>query len=161
LEYVVPEWDAEWLLHVAARMESGQPLGPLVYDAAACFRQLAKTADAIKAINRPRPRTPGPVLRLNRAVHYRVRLRLLGRKQVKRARSEVAATWHTAAATIKDDYGDFGKEARRIIARIITQRQWESRDRDSVFEDLDGDMTDRAGWMSKSANDEGAQPVGK
>jgi hypothetical protein len=70
-------------------------------------------------------------------------------KQVKRARSEIAAVWRTKEATIKDDFGDFGKDAERILERIVTYKQSRSRDRDSILADLDGDMTDRAGWMRK------------
>ena len=152
LDYFVAQYDAQWFLEMAKRIESGQSLAA----AARCFRQLADTPAAINKLNRHRPLVPGEILRLNRAVHYLVRLDLLGDvKQVKRARSEIAAVWSTPKrrpikeATIKDDYGDFGTEARRIVESIITHKQSETRDRDSILRDFDADMTDRSCRMRK------------
>jgi hypothetical protein len=146
LDYLVAQYDAQWFLDMAQRIESGQSLAA----AARCFLQLAKNPAAIKELNHHRPLVPRKILGLNRAAHYQVRLELLGdAKLVKRARSEIAAVWRTKEGTIKDDVSDFGKDARRILERTITDKQLESRDRASVLRDFDSDMTHRAGRMSK------------
>jgi hypothetical protein len=149
LDYLVPQYDARWFLDMAKRIESGQSLAA----AARCFLQIANTPAAIKKLNHYRLLVPREILGLNRAFHYLVRLGLLREvkqvKLVKRARSEIAAVWGTKEATIKDDFGDFGKDAQRILERIVTHEQSRSRNRASVLKDFDSDMTHRAARMSK------------
>ncbi len=153
LEYLPPKYDAEWLRHVAKRIESGESLGPLAHDAAACFERLAETPVAITAMNKPRPRKRGDILRLNRAVHYLVHLKLLGvERHVKRARSDIAGAWRVKEGTIKDDVSDLGKEAKGIIDRIISHKQSDSRDRD-ILRDFDSDMAHRAALMRKPTDE--------
>jgi hypothetical protein len=144
LDYRVPKYDAEWFLDMAKRMESGQSLAA----AARCFLQLAQTPAAIKKLNHHRPLVPREILGLNRAAHYCARLELLGSRQKKEARHDIAMAWRTADATIRDDVGEFGKRAEVLNESLI--RQSSHGDRRAFLKAFDADMLDRAARMSKS-----------
>jgi hypothetical protein len=153
LDYLVPEYDAEWFRHVAKCIESGQ----LLPAAARCLLHLADTPGAIKALNHHRPLVPREILGLNRAVHYYVRLELLGlngmkKPRVETARDEVATVWRTERTTIKDDAHDFCKEVQRILDKIIEDMlaRPDASSRRKILEDFDADMEGRAKRMSKS-----------
>jgi hypothetical protein len=144
LDYLVGQYDAQWFLDMAKRIESGQSLAA----AAWCFLHLAKTPAAIKAMNHFRPLVPREILGLNRAAHYVARLELRGEEQKKEARHAVAMEWRTADATIRDDVADFGKRAQALIERLVLHSN--DGDRRAFLQTFDADMVDRAVRMSKS-----------
>jgi len=143
LEYLVGQYDAEWFLDMAKRIESGQSLP----SATRFFLHIAKTPAAIKAMNHHRPLVPRKILGLTRAAHCIARLEVLGKERKKEARHDVATAWRTSDATIRDDLGDFGKKAKALIERRVSHLS--DRDRRAFLETLNDYMVDRAERMRK------------
>ena len=116
------------------------------------IRQLADTPAAIKAMNHHRPQVPREILGMNRAAHYLVRLELL-EGRVKETRDAVANVWRVDALTIKDNVGDLGAQAQRVLDKIIDDMRGrpDAPGRHKILEDIDADMEDpRAECMSKN-----------
>jgi hypothetical protein len=144
LDYLVGQYDAQWFLDMAKRIESGQALPA----AARCFLQLAQTPKAIKALNDARPNAPREIMGLNRAAHYVARLELRGEDHKKEVRHDIAKAWgEMADETIRDDVVDFGKRAQALIERYVLQ--WSHGDRRAFLVAFDADMFKRAERMRK------------
>jgi hypothetical protein len=143
LDYLAGQYDAEWFLDMAKRIESGQSLPA----AARFFLHIAKTPAAIKVMNRHRPKVPRKILGLNRAAHCLARSEVLGKDQKKQARHDVAMAWRTSDATIRDDLGDFGKEAKALIERRVSRLS--DQDRHAFLEAFHDYMVSQAERMRK------------
>ena len=123
LEYEVPRYDAAWFLHMAQFVEA-DVRGAKSRLLAEGLRQIAATPGAIRELNEHRPLTPGPILGLNRALHYLVRLSIrweeCGEERKKDAVDDVVRAWSAperavAAGTIRRDTDYYGKEAKRLL----------------------------------------------
>jgi len=151
LDYMVPQYDAQWLLDAAALIQPFETQDRRLLSVSECLRKIAETPAAIKELNHHRPLAPREIVALNRAVHYRVYLERLGKNQEKRARATIADVWHVAEPTIRDDDYHFGDEAQRVIESLFEHASVADRikGRNEFLEDFDLDLHGQAARMSK------------
>jgi hypothetical protein len=147
LDYVVPQYDAEWFREMARRIQRAESLSV----ATVCFMQMADTPAAIQALNHHKPQVPHELMGLNRAVHYLVRSELLAQSKTKEALHDVALAWRIAEGTIADDVRDFGGHARYLLDEHIEAgtRPPNHATRAEFLQSFDNKMQRRAVHMAK------------
>jgi hypothetical protein len=152
LDNPVTVYNREGLLKVAHALESDDAhRTPAAMSAASILEHIANTSTSaaiIEKMNHHRPQVPRKILGMNRAAHYLVRRERIN----KDAQGDVAQIWGVAGDTIRDDYGDYGKDARRIVATLIDDMfaRPEAPPRAKILEDFDADMVERAKRMTKN-----------
>jgi HPt (histidine-containing phosphotransfer) domain-containing protein len=145
LDYLVPQYDAEWLEHAAKQLQV-TPARPLDHAIGTCLLQLADTPAALKQLNQYLQRAPQKVRALNVAVHYRTHRDLVGKGKSKKSLGHVARTWGMKDRSVKDAHRKYGKAAARQLAQLVadcTTRQNELEPQE-VLAALDADMRARA-----------------
>ena len=148
LDYHVRQYDAEWLRHVAERVQqSGQSLGPQQWMVETCLRDLASSTAAIKELNKYTTRAPQPLRGLNIAVHYLANKEIVGKRLAKNALADVATAWSMKPSAVKDLNGLFAQKASEeleVLVKLCTSRPHQSWDRRDVLAAIDADMRHRA-----------------
>ncbi len=148
LDYVVLQFNVDWLRHIAAILDSKGDLGDLSphrWNVARCLSSLADAPAALKELNRYADRAPPSVRGLNVAVHCLAVEELHGRH----AGSRVSKAWNVSAATVKDYLKVHRKVARHELEQLIRLRSEREASRRELLTALDADMRYRATlpWM--------------
>ncbi len=120
LEYPIPEYYSSWFIRMAEHVEAGHRGGSKSRLLAEGLRQIAVTPGAIRELNEYRQLTPGPILGLNWALHYLVRLSIRGGERKKEAVDDVARAWSAPgrpvkAGTIRRATDKHGKKAKQLL----------------------------------------------
>ncbi|MEO8062149.1 MAG: hypothetical protein ABI821_05310 [Pseudomonadota bacterium] len=130
LDWVVVEYESKWLSKLAdavaahhepirTRTAEGEPPARDAWNLPleVLLRALAANSDALEGLNYRKPTLPGPILSLNRAVHFHV-VRKKAENQdaasVADAQKEIADSWGGGTDSVRGDVRRFRLERRTI-----------------------------------------------
>ena len=169
LDYIVVQYDAEWLRCIGKRLQAGEPLAgaprceqskvvrgprPLEWNIGQCLLDLGNNAAALRELNNYSDRS-AQTRELNMAVHFAARWELFGKSRTyaAKARGEVIGAWKAEDASVKDAWLNRRKEAQQSIENIVGLRDDDANrwSRQKTLTALCADMRIRAcaNWAQK------------